>query len=456
MIVDWQTYYDAAKKCHDLADELGRADKPVHDAVKGECAGMAGDAPGCRQWGEAYDKSAQQTLQTCSSLANALNNYGAVLAAMGYNYAVANKSNPAPPRPNVTQFGEYKVAIPTSVANNGVGFTDHGGVKAFFDQLVADVIGSFGKLPNSDTRKLAKAHSVWNTFANHETIKGAPGRIAAISALFDGMDAGPNRQLIQDHFATLKTSADTVALAGGTMAAPVKAYHDASITLGNETTKTINTLELTIAVTAIVGGALALFSLGTSAAAATAAIEADVLTTVNAIQATYRASQMTRVIGLTALAAGGIGVIDAFNALPTIDLDKAITNLATIIAMKVVIDDGDDHRGDGATANGGAAVPEPVLDAEGEKYVRSKHFAGGAQVDESKGLFEAGENLDALVEASDSAPAMGPNKDGHYERTIDAGRIVGTTSASQGGRVTSRYIVVQDRWGSVRSMYPVP
>ncbi|OXR39652.1 hypothetical protein B7C42_08283 [Nocardia cerradoensis] len=48
MIVDWQIYYDAALKCQQIADDIRRADKPVHDAVKGECAGMAGQL-GCRQ-----------------------------------------------------------------------------------------------------------------------------------------------------------------------------------------------------------------------------------------------------------------------------------------------------------------------------------------------------------------------------------------------------------------------
>ncbi|MFI6218290.1 hypothetical protein ACIBCD_40310 [Nocardia brasiliensis] len=32
MRIDWQVYYDAAKRCHDLAADLRRADKPVHDA----------------------------------------------------------------------------------------------------------------------------------------------------------------------------------------------------------------------------------------------------------------------------------------------------------------------------------------------------------------------------------------------------------------------------------------
>jgi len=38
MNVDWQIYYDAAKKCHNLATDLRQADKPVHEAVTGDCA----------------------------------------------------------------------------------------------------------------------------------------------------------------------------------------------------------------------------------------------------------------------------------------------------------------------------------------------------------------------------------------------------------------------------------
>ncbi|MFI7669927.1 hypothetical protein [Nocardia sp. NPDC049526] len=354
MIVDWQTYYDAAKKCHDLADDLRKADKPVHDAVKGECVGMAGDAPGCQQWGENYDKAARQTMQACSSLANALTNYGAVLYAMGYNYGTSNKSNPAPPRPDVGQVGEYKVSFPSSVGDNGIGFTDHGGLKEFLDKLIAKVLAAFGKLPNGDHTKLDKAHTTWNTFANHDTITGAAARITAISALFDGMDDPTNRQLLQDHFTTLKTSADTVSTAAQNMAGPVGDYKNATVALGNDNATAINALELSISLIAITAGVAFLFSLGSSAVAAAAAIDADVALTINAIQTSYRASQMVRIIGLSSLAAGAVGTIDAFHTLPNIDLDKAIAGLAAIIGMTSTIDDPDSDDINGHNTAGGA------------------------------------------------------------------------------------------------------
>ncbi|MBF6327561.1 hypothetical protein [Nocardia transvalensis] len=457
MNVDWQIYYEAAKRCQDLAAELRRADKPVHDAVKGDCAGMAGDAPGCKQWGETYDKAAQQTMQASSSLANALTNYGAVLYANGYNYAVSNNCNPLPQRPNVSQVGEYKVTIPSSVADNGIGFEDRGELLEFIDQLVAKVLSTFGKLPNGDTSKLEKAHTVWRTFANQETITGAPGRIAAISALFDGMDDPENRQLIQDHFTTLKTSADTISTAAQHVAAPVKDYHDATVALGGETTKAINTLELTIAVSALVGGALALFSLGTSAGAAAATISADVAATINAIQASYRASQMVRVIGLASLAAGAVGAIDAFNAVPTIDLDKAINNLAAIIAMKVLI--GEDGAITVATRyedlSPAPGIPLEDFTDESEEYIKGKHVEGGENVRSDKSTFGKGEDLEALAREGRTVEARGPNDYGNYEREVDAGRVIGNRSQDSGGQPTTRYKVITDRWGTIINMFPI-
>ncbi|MBO0855723.1 MAG: hypothetical protein J2P18_18385, partial [Nocardia sp.] len=272
MIVDWEVYYDAAQRCRQLAADLRAADKPVHEAVRNNCVGMAGDANGCKQWGESYDHAAHHTLQASASLANALTNYAAVLAAQGYNWGIANKSNPPPPRPDTTQVADYRVDLPTSVGDNGLGFAHSGGVKAFFDQLVTAVADRFGKLPNADAGKLDAAHTTWTTFANHPTVTGASATIAAVSGLFEGMDDPVNRQLMQDHFATLKTSADNVAAGARSIAAPVGQYHSATVSFGETTANRINWLEAGVAAAAVAGVALAIFTVGMSAEAAGASI----------------------------------------------------------------------------------------------------------------------------------------------------------------------------------------
>lgn len=220
--VNWQTYYDAAKKCHDLAGELRAADKPVHDAIKGECAGMAGDAPGCKQWGETYDERARTVMQTCTNLADALTNFGYMLSAIGYNHGVANKSNPD--HPHITDVTVHSVQIPSAVADNGNGLGHEGGAPEFFGSLLGKVTAEFGKLPNGDLDKLATAETVWKTFGNHETITGAAARISGIAELLTGIDEPTTAQAVANDFATMRTAAEQLAGSTQLMAAPIGEY----------------------------------------------------------------------------------------------------------------------------------------------------------------------------------------------------------------------------------------
>lgn len=300
---------------------------------------MAGDATGCKEWGESYDKAAHHTLQASADLANALTNYGAVLYAHGYNWGIANKSNPPPPQPDTGQVGEYAVSLPTSIPKEGGrGFEHHGGVKEFFDKLILEVASKFGKLPNADATKLSKAHTAWNTFATHQTLTGAAASISSISGLFDSMDDATNRQLIQEHFTTLKTGADNVATSAQNIAAPVAHYHDATVSFGNDTANKINWLEAGIAAAAVAGIALAIFTVGMSVEVAGEGIAAAVTATIGAIQEAFSASAMAEILGFTALAVTAVAAVKAFQAVPVDDLEKNAAKLAAIIAMKVLID----------------------------------------------------------------------------------------------------------------------
>ncbi|NKY47177.1 hypothetical protein [Nocardia cerradoensis] len=206
MIVDWETYYTAGTKCRELAVSLRAADKPVHEAAEAQWSGMAGDAPGCMQWGQAYDEAARGTLQACASLANALTNYGAVLYAQGYNWGITNKSSPPPPQPDISQVGEYKVALPNSTHGTGIGFGDNGGAKEFFDDLFRKVVKSFGRIPNGDADKLQKAYNTWTAFADNSAISETLYRIMLISDLFIDMDDSSHRYEIQHRLNDLHTA----------------------------------------------------------------------------------------------------------------------------------------------------------------------------------------------------------------------------------------------------------
>ncbi|MER7449363.1 hypothetical protein ABTW96_03635 [Nocardia beijingensis] len=335
MRVNWQTYYDAAKRCHDLASELRRADKPVHDAVKGECAGMAGDAPGCKQWGEAYDRYARDTMQACTHLADALTNFGNVLYANGYKYGKSDHGHP--PRPTVNQVSEYKVSIPTSVHDNGDGVKHNGGVEEFFSELTSKIVSTFEKLPNGDVDKLAKAAQTWKAFAENRTIQEAPARISAISDLFDGMDAPENRALIQEKLQALESGANLLASASLNVAAPVAEYHTSTVEVGEGIKSAMNSFAWAVGL--LVTGAIvgAIFSFGGSIAVAGGGVTVAASETISAIRSLYTSRRLFQILKITLAVSVTVGVIDAFDKVP--DLSATITALAGIIAMKAVIDD---------------------------------------------------------------------------------------------------------------------
>ncbi|WP_280334917.1 hypothetical protein [Nocardia wallacei] len=337
MNVDWQIYYEAAKKCHDLAADLRRADKPVHDAIKNECGGMAGDAPGCRQWGESYDRTARDTMQSCTNLADALTNFGNVLYANGYNYGIANRSKPPPARPNVRDMSVYQVSIPTSVRDNGIGIEHGGGVKELFDMLIAQIIQQFGKLPNGDVEKLAKASSVWRTFADHATVTGAAGRITEIIGLFDRIEDKNTLPLVLDHLNTLHSSATHLATATSNLAGPVAEYHTSTVNVRHHIESAVTQAEWAIGLTVVAAAAAAWFTFGGSAAAGAGGVSAIVTNTITTIRNVYQSSTLIRTLGLTAAAAGAIGTIKAFDAVPT--LDSTIKSLESLILMRVLLDD---------------------------------------------------------------------------------------------------------------------
>lgn len=430
MRIDWQTYYEAARKCHELATDLRAADKPVHDAVKGPCAGMAGDAPGCKQWGEAYDTAARETMQACTNLADALTNYGYVLYSIGYNYGIAAKTNPPPPRPDVRSMNEHKVTIPTSVRDNGIGIDHHdGGVKELFDALVAQILQQFGKLPNGDVDKLATASQVWKAFAGHETITGAAGRISTIIGLFDSTKDPTNLPAVLERLDTLRDGATQLAAATQNLAAPVADYHAGTVAVRADVSREITNTEWAIGITVIAGAAAAFFTWGASAAAAGGGVTVMVANCINAIRTAYQGSNLIKAVGLAAAAAGAIGTIKAFDNIP--DLGGTLTGLAEIIAMKVLIDD--DGSESGADTEGEASSG-PTTSADVREILLARTQPGKNKPNRQMSTEEEIRDLyeDLTVNGK---PSEMPHYDGQVKELPD-GTKIGIRDDSRSGGVT--------------------
>ncbi|MFD4355730.1 hypothetical protein ACFWPX_24470 [Nocardia sp. NPDC058518] len=380
MYVDWVTYYDAAKKCHDLANDLRAADKSVHDAVKGKGAGMAGDAPGCTEWAQAYDGVARSTLQACTNLSDALTNFGNILYASGYNYGTSNNSNPAPPRPNITAMTEYKVELPsatTAIASMGV---RNDGDGEFFDKLLDEITAEFKKLPNADIDALAEVSTVWSTFSASEALSGAKARLETISQMFDNMDRVENRALIQQHLNTISTSAETIVLAGQNIAAPISEFntgiHETNTAINHEFTMLAAEIAVTIGVAAV--GFL--FTMGGSGALAVVRIGVVIANAMSGIRKALNAQKLLKILGFSGAFGGAVAAITAFEKVP--DTSKVALALVEIIAMKVLLDEG---------AEEAEEVLDVVTDEAGELI--GAESAEGVQIVTAAALEQARQEL---------------------------------------------------------------
>ncbi|WP_030194093.1 hypothetical protein [Streptomyces sp. NRRL S-87] len=99
---------------------------------------------------------------------------------------------------------------------------------------------------------------------------------------------------------------------------------------------------------------------------------------------------------------------------------------------------------------------DAMLDDASELYVQRKHMPGGDLVTSDKSVFNADVDLDDLVESANRCACHGPNGNGNFERDMNAERVIGRLSDEAGGLPTTWYRVVQDRWGGVITMHPIP
>jgi hypothetical protein len=341
-VIDSGMYYAAADKCRLLAGDLCLALGPLHSTLLHECGGMAGDHKDSAAWTTAYNQHAADIVTLAATLANALQRFGDVLAANGYNWWHANRataSGPEPERPTASEpLYDSGMELPADAkGDNGPGL-DEG--------AVAGLLKEVGRIPNGDVTRLGKAADAWKTFAEHTTITGAADRIKGINAAFTG-STDPNIAEIEAKLTTLTQAAEMLAQASKALVTPVGDHRDALREMRDDIEAAVAqaTQELAVAVIITVGivAVAAALSAGLAAPAAAgggaAATVGIVTTTADVIKNAVSISRLLAIFG-TVLAVGT--ATGAFTAIPDLTTNGINSALAAIAAMAVhIATDGD-------------------------------------------------------------------------------------------------------------------
>jgi hypothetical protein len=145
-VIDSGMYFDAAKKCQSLASDISLALGPLQRALVHDCGGMAGDHEKSEQWTTIYDQNARDIVTLAATLCNALQRFGDVLAANGYNWWQSNRattSGAEPTRPTQSEpLYDSGMALPTTAKGaNGAGI----------DTSITGLLEQVGKIPNGDS-----------------------------------------------------------------------------------------------------------------------------------------------------------------------------------------------------------------------------------------------------------------------------------------------------------------
>ncbi|MEV6063711.1 polymorphic toxin type 33 domain-containing protein [Nocardia asteroides] len=343
--IDTGMYYDAGNKCHQVATDLSLALGPLNAALQHQCGGMAGNHDSCSNWITTYDTHAGEIITLAATLANALQRYGDVLQANGYNWWHSNRttaSGSGPSKPAESEpLYDSGMALPiTSRGDNGPGL-DEG--------VVVGLLERVGRIPNGDTAKLVIARDAWKTFAEHATVTGAATRISGVKAKFEG-NTDPNIKTIEEKLATLERAATLLAEAAKGIVTPLTEHNDALSTMREDIGKQVAAAAVeigaAIALTAVVVGVAAFLTAGVGAAAAGAggaAVTIEIVeSTAVIIKNTVTVSRLVTAVGAVitiGVASGGFTAIPDLTQAGLSAAVGAIAGMAVYIAAEAADDE---------------------------------------------------------------------------------------------------------------------
>lgn len=378
-VIDSGMYYAAAEKCHLLAGDISLALGPLLHTLTHECGGMAGDHKDSEAWTTTYNKHTADIITLAATLANALQRFGDVLAANGYNWWHSNRakaSGPEPDRPTASEpLYDSGLALPTNAkGDNGPGL-DEG--------AVAGLLAQVGRIPNGDVGRLGKARDAWQKFADHTTITGAADRIRGVNAAFTG-NTDPNIGEIEAKLNTLTQAADMLAQASKALVTPVSEHHDALQEMRNDIQAAVadagKEIAAAIGITVAIVAIAAVASAGLAAPAAAgggAVVTAEIVaTTAGIIKNAVSISRLVAIFGAVVVAGTASG---GFTAIPDLTNNAINAAVASIAAMAVHIATDDDGSGSNPGPPQTSGDPAELGESIGEAAAQIPKGSGQGQ-----------------------------------------------------------------------------
>lgn len=238
-----QSYHSAADACYALSKEFQDAYNPLQTALL-ETGGMAGSYQAIKAWSKSYDQRAGALVLVATNFARAVQHFGDILTAAGYNWELANyKANRSPakgaapslPRvvPSELPYGGNTVVGVASSRSNSRGLeSDFPGL---YDKVTALIAG--GEIPDGDTVKLDRMAKAWKAFATNAAVFGARSRLRSVA---DGLErrygsAAPRDiPYLAEHLRTLAASADEIELAANDLATATADHHVALVAMRSD------------------------------------------------------------------------------------------------------------------------------------------------------------------------------------------------------------------------------
>lgn len=196
-----QSYDSAAKACYDVSTKFQTVYETPQTVLL-ETNAMAGGYEAVKSWSKAYDNRAAALTMVATNFARALQHYGDILTASGYNwksgeYAANRATDKGDPPSLPSGFPSelpYGAGTVVGIASSGA-YTN--GLQTDWPELQEKVttIVTGGQVPDGDTDKLTRSASMWKTFAGSDPLEYGVAQLLTVAS---GLEQGFGEKVPDD------------------------------------------------------------------------------------------------------------------------------------------------------------------------------------------------------------------------------------------------------------------